>query len=139
MQITRAADYAVRVVTYLASRPPDLTVRRSEIARATNVAESFLAKVLQQLVQAGMVTSQRGAGGGFRLAVDGGTLSLLDVVEAMEGPLRLNSCLERGPSCKRKAWCPAHEVWVEAQAALERVLRGARVSDLAAGKSGQHA
>ena len=131
MQITRAADYAVRVVIHLTSLPPGTNVRRPDIAKATNVAESFLSKVLQQLVQSGMVSSQRGSGGGFRLAAARDTISVLDVVQAIEGPIRLNICLEQGPSCARKAWCPAHDVWVEAQAALERVLRSAMVADLA--------
>ena len=131
MQITRAADYAVRVVVHLASLPPGAIVRRPDIAKATNVAGSFLSKVLQQLAQAGIVSSQRGAGGGFQLAVPGDALSVLDVVEAMEGPIRLNTCLEAGPSCERKESCPAHEVWIEAQAALKQVLRQALVGDLA--------
>ena len=131
MQITRASDYAVRVVVHLAGLPPGVNVRRPDIAKATNVAGSFLSKVLQQLAQAGIVSSQRGTGGGFQLAVPSEAISLLDVVEAMEGPLRLNTCLEAGPSCERKAWCPAHEVWFEAQLALKHVLRNALVAKLA--------
>ena len=131
MQITRATDYAVRVMVHLASLPPGVNVRRPDIAKATSVAESFLSKVLQQLVQSGMVSSRRGSGGGFRLAVASNTISVSSVIEAIEGPIRLNTCLEPGPSCARKAWCPAHEVWVEAQAALERVLRSALIADLA--------
>jgi len=131
MQITRAADYAVRVVIHLASLPVGVNVHRPDIAKATNVAASFLSKVLQQLVQAGMVASQRGSRGGFRLAVAIQAISVLDVVEAIEGPIRLNTCLEPGPSCDRKGWCPAHEVWIEAQGALVNVLRNASVAGLA--------
>ena len=59
-------------------------------------------------------------------------ISLLDVVEAIEGPVRLNQCIEEGPSCERKAWCPAHQVWAEAQAAVTNVLGGASMASLAA-------
>ena len=131
MQITRAADYAVRVMVHLAALPWAVSVRGPALARATDVPQSFLSKVLQQLVQAGLIYSQRGAGGGFRLAVSAGKVSLLDVVEAIEGPTRLNACLEPGPSCTRKSWCAAHGVWLEAQTALERVLRGVSIAKLA--------
>jgi Rrf2 family protein len=111
--------------------PPGTTLRRPQIAKATDVPESFLSKVLQQLVQAGMISSQRGSGGGFRLVADSRHLSLLDVLEAIEGPTRLNACLDPGPSCGRKAWCAAHVVWSEAQAALVHVLRSISIARLA--------
>lgn len=135
MQITRAADYAVRVMVHLASLPPGTTLRRPEIAEATEVPESFLSKVLQQLVQAGMISSQRGSGGGFRLVAESRNLSLLDVLEAIEGPTRLNACLEPGASCGRKGWCAAHVVWSEAQAALVHVLRSISIARLASRSS----
>ncbi len=131
MQITRAADYAVRVMIHLAALPSGTNARRPDIAKATEVPESFLSKVMQQLVQAGMIASQRGSGGGFRLAVSSEAVSLLDVLEAIEGPTRLNACLEPGPSCTRKGWCGAHSVWTEAQAALVHVLRNASIANLA--------
>ena len=132
MNITRAADYAVRVMVHLAGLPTGSCVARPELTRATATPDSFLAKVLQQLVQAGMITSRRGSGGGFRLAVSPESVSLLDVIEAIEGPTQLNTCLEPGPSCERKSWCAAHAVWVEAQSALQGVLRSASIAELAA-------
>ncbi len=131
MQITRAADYAVRVMIHLASLPSGATVQHSEIAEATEVPQSFLSKVLQQLVQAGMISSRRGAGGGFRLATAANKISILNILEVIEGPTRLNVCLEPGLSCGRKAWCSAHAVWVEAQWALENVLQRASIAELA--------
>jgi len=131
MQITRASDYAVRVMIYLAGLPPRSTVRQSELLRATGVSGHFLSKVLQQLVRARLVRSQRGSGGGYVLAVAADDVSLLDVVQAMEGPVRLNQCLDEGPSCERKSWCPAHCVWAEAQAAIVNVLGGSSMAHLA--------
>jgi len=132
MRITRASDYAVRVMIHLASMPPGSTVRQSEISKATEVSGHFLSKVLQQLVRARLIRSQRGSGGGYVLAIPATQISLLDVLEAIEGPVRLNQCLEEGPSCDRKAWCPAHQVWAEAQAAITTVLGGASMATLAA-------
>jgi len=131
MQITRASDYAVRVMIHLAGLPPGSRVRHPELSRATDVSGHFLSKVLQQLVRSRLIQSQRGSGGGFALAVPAATVSLLDVVEAIEGPVRLNQCLDEGPSCDRKSWCPAHQVWAEAQAAIVNVLGAASMATLA--------
>lgn len=131
MQITRASDYAVRVMIHLATMPAGTKVQRAELSRATDVSGHFLSKVLQQLVRSQLIRSQRGSGGGFALAVPASGVSLLDVVEAMEGPVRLNLCIEDGPSCDRKANCPAHEVWADAQAALVKILRAASIASLA--------
>jgi Rrf2 family transcriptional regulator, iron-sulfur cluster assembly transcription factor len=87
MHITRAADYAFRVMIHLASLPR-VTVRRPDLAKALGVPQSFLSKVLQQLVQAGVIISHRGFGGGFQLAVARNKVSLLDVLEAIEGDRR---------------------------------------------------
>jgi len=131
MQITRASDYAVRVMIHLAGLPPGSTVRQSVLSRATDVSGHFLSKVLQQLVRSGLIRSQRGSGGGFALAVPAASVSLLDVVQAIEGPIRLNQCLEEGPSCERKSWCPAHRVWADAQAAVVSILGAASMASLA--------
>lgn len=132
MQITRASDYAVRVMIHLAGLPPSSTVRQSELSKAIDVSGDFLSKVLQQLVRARLIRSQRGSGGGYALAISAANVTLLDVVQAMEGPVRLNQCLEEAPSCERKSWCPAHEIWAEAQIAVVNVLRAASMASLAA-------
>lgn len=131
MQITRASDYAVRVMVHLAGLPEGSRVRQAELSKATDVSGHFLSKVLQQLVRSRLIWSQRGSGGGFGLAVPATSVSLLEVVEAIEGPVRLNQCIEEGPSCERKSWCPAHQVWAEAQAAVTNVLGAASMASLA--------
>ncbi len=132
MQITRASDYAVRVMIHLGALPPGSTVRQAELSKATEVSSHFLSKVLQQLVRSGLIRSQRGSGGGYGLAGSAQSISLLDVVQAMEGPVQLNQCIAEGPSCDRKSWCPAHQVWAEAQSAMVTILGGASVAKLAA-------
>jgi len=136
MQITRAWDYAVRVMIYLASLPEGSTVRQSQMSRATEVSGHFLSTVLQQLVRARLIRLQRGSGGGAALAAPAAGVSLLDAVQAMEGPVRLNQCMEEGPSRQRKAWCPAHQVWAEAQAAITNVLGSPSMAGLASQAKG---
>lgn len=131
MQLTRAADYGVRVMIHLAGLPADARASRADLAEAAECPEQFLSKVLQALTRAGLVRSHRGNTGGFELSRDRRCATLLEVVEAIEGPIRLNLCLNSDHSCSRQGWCPAHAVWVDAQAAVSEVLRNARIGDLA--------
>jgi Rrf2 family protein len=131
MQLTRAADYAVRVMIHLAGLPPETRTSRAELAAATECPEQFLSKVLQSLTRAGLVLSHRGNTGGFELPGIHRIVTVLDVVEAVEGPMKLNVCLISDRACTRQEWCPAHDVWANAQTAVAQVLRAATIADMA--------
>jgi Rrf2 family protein len=133
MQLTRAADYAVRVMIHLIGQGGERRVSLPAVAAATGAPESFLSKVLQALTRAGLLVSQRGQTGGFEVSAQGKKASMRDVIEAVDGPIHLNVCLTSGKACARQSWCPAHPVWVRAQEAMLRVLEEARIEDLAFG------
>lgn len=131
MQLTRAADYAVRVMVHLASLPAHERALLPALARATGTPESFLSKVLQALGRAGLIVSRRGQSGGFEILPPGRKASIRAVIEAIEGPVCLNACLVSGVSCNRKAHCAAHPIWSRAQEAMLGVLNTATVDELA--------
>ncbi len=131
MQLTRGADYAIRVMIHLARIADEGRVSLPMLGEATGAPDSFLSKVLQSLTKAQLVASQRGPAGGFQISDRGRHASMRDVIEAIDGPLSLNVCLSDHRSCFRKGWCPAHPVWVKAQAALLEVLTSSRIADLA--------
>lgn len=131
MQLTRAADYGVRVMVALAGSEEGSRVSLPELTKATGAPESFLSKVLQSLAHAGLINSRRGLGGGFEISPQGRGASIRAVVEAVDGPIVLNVCLADGMPCKRSEWCPAHPVWARAQRAMLEVLEEARMNDLA--------
>ena len=116
---------------HLAGLPLGARVSRSGLSAAAECPEQFLCKVLQNLTRAGLVISHRGNTGGFELEELHRSAAVLEVVEAVEGPIRLNLCLTSDHACTRQGWCPAHGVWAEAQSALLQVLRDATLSDLA--------
>ena len=131
MQLTRAADYAVRVMIHLAAIPIDGRVSLPSLAGATGAPESFLSKVLQALAHAGLISSRRGQSGGFHITPLGSAASMRDVIEAIDGAICLNVCLVHGRSCSRKATCPAHPVWARAQLAMLEVLSNASIAAMA--------
>lgn len=129
--ITRATEYAIRTVIFLAKQPAGEIVLKKDICRTQDVTPAFLTKILQPLIKAGIVSSQRGVGGGFLLARDPKEITLLDLLEAEEGKLRLNHCLTDEMACERDAYCAAHQVWTQAQEAMVNVLEKQSVADLA--------
>lgn len=131
MQLTRAADYGVRVMVHLAAAPRNKRLSLPELARAAEAPESFLSKVLQALSRAGLIVSRRGQAGGFAISPRGAAATMRQVIEAVDGPVRLNVCLIPGKACQRKSWCPAHPVWARAQRAMMDVLESATMAQLA--------
>lgn len=118
MQITRQADYAVRAMAYLAQLGPDKRAATGLIAQEKSIPPSFLAKIVSQLSVAGLLQTSRGARGGVSLAKPPEAISLLDVVEAIDGPILLNDCVSEGSSCNYNEDCPLKPVWCDAQKTL---------------------
>jgi Rrf2 family protein len=131
MQLTRGADYGVRVMIYLASLPAEERALLPALAQATDAPESFLSKILQALAHAQLITSRRGKSGGFAILPRGRQASMYEVIGAIDGPICLNVCLVSGKSCARKVWCPAHPVWDRAQRAMVEVLTSTMIAELA--------
>jgi len=122
MEISRRTDYGVRVILDLAGLPENGHASTQEIADRQSAPSPFLAKIIAQLSLAGLVTTQRGAGGGVTLARPASEISLLQVIEALEGPIRLNRCLIQPQACPRNGWCPVHDVLAQAQTELTSLL-----------------
>jgi Rrf2 family protein len=123
MQITRAAEYAIRGVLYLSSQPKGSVCLLSDISKNQQIPPSFLSKIFQNLGKAGYVSSFRGTGGGFTLLKDPSEITLLDIVEAIDGQIALNICLNDGAVCDNKSACAVHSVWADAQAYMLDLLR----------------
>jgi Rrf2 family protein len=131
MQITRQADYAIRAVRYLAKQGPNQRSATSTVAQEMKIPPSFLAKIISQLSIAGLLHTSRGARGGVTLARDAKEISLLDVVEAIDGPILLNECVGDPADCSLSDDCLVHPIWVEAQETLVKRLRETKFDKLA--------
>jgi Rrf2 family protein len=130
MRLTRAGEYAVRCMLYLASRGTGAIAARREIARVMDIPEQFLGKIAQQLARAGFIEIVQGAKGGYRLVVSPRQLSLLSVVEAVVGEIYLNDCIMRPDSCGRSRTCAVHQVWEKARRQLRATLQEAKLDRL---------
>lgn len=132
MQITHQADYATRAVLYLAQQKKEKHVATGKIAREQNIPPSFLAKIVSQLSIAGILNTSRGAHGGIWLARDPEDITLLEVVEAIDGPIRLNICSDGKGECSLEETCLLHPIWREAQDQLIAKLQSTNFTQLIA-------
>jgi Rrf2 family transcriptional regulator, iron-sulfur cluster assembly transcription factor len=132
MKLTRAGEYAVRCVLYLAVQEARKVVSRREIAEAMDIPFQFLGKVAQQLAKAGVIEIRQGAQGGLRLLLQPCEVSLLKVVEAIDGEIFLNDCLLNPESCNRVGACGVHRVWTDARRRLRDTLDAVTFEKLAA-------
>jgi Rrf2 family protein len=131
LRISRKIDYGLRAMIYLASIPQESVVPFREIARQMDVPEDFLAKILKTLVDQGLVRSTRGPHGGYALARPPSHISFLDVIEAVEGPVALNVCLDGEDACGHTSACTMVEVWRQGQERMLDVYRHAKLAELA--------
>jgi Rrf2 family transcriptional regulator, iron-sulfur cluster assembly transcription factor len=131
MRLTRAGEYAIRCVLYMAMHRDRPVIGRKEIAEAMDVPAQFLGKVAQQLARAGIIAIRQGAYRGYELIQPPQDVTLLSVVEAIDGEIFLNDCIHRPDSCDRQSICAVHQVWDRARRQLRDTLAGTNLAGLA--------
>jgi Rrf2 family protein len=138
MQLTQATDYGFRTVQHLASLEPGKVATAQSIAEKEEIPLRFLLKLMRSLIKAGIVKSHRGVEGGYGLARSAADISLLDVVEAIEGPVRISRCLVSAEYCNRNytKFCPVHHVLGDLQVVVVNKLSKVSFADLISGKRG---
>jgi Rrf2 family protein len=120
-------------MSYLALLDPTRRAATSQIAEEQHIPPSFLAKIISQLSIAGLIHTSRGARGGVSLARHPSAISVLDVVEAIDGPISLNICTDRASSdCALGENCLMYSVWCDTQAELVDRLRRTTFGQIAA-------
>ncbi len=129
--ITRAAEYSLRATAALVQfREKNKTATVAEIAVSEAIPESFLRKLLKPLIRADIVRSERGYSGGITLAKSPSEISVLDIIEAVDGKLSLNECVLNPTECGLIARCAIHGLWVETTDLLTEHLRNYTLEDI---------
>jgi Rrf2 family protein len=133
MQIPRKIEYALRAMIHLADDPGGVA-RGSLIARQEHIPKYYLEKVIRDLMKRGLVRARRGPGGGYQLARPPQTISFRDVIEAVEGPITLNVCVDGSSACNLQPACRMFRVWEEGQRVLLDVFSHTMLSDIASSR-----
>ena len=129
-RLSRRADYATRVLLELAIAP-DQKLTAQEAARRCGIRLPFFRKSVADLVAAGLIFTQPGPSGGLALARDPSEISMLNVIESVEGSVCLNACLLHPDECSRNRVCPAHTFWGRLQLMVIDELQSANLETIA--------
>ncbi len=124
MKLTRAGEYAVRCVLYLASQGRGKLVSRRVVAAYFDIPDKFLAKIAQQLAGAEIIEIRQGARGGYVLIREPASLTMLEAVEAIIGRISLNDCVDDADSCPSSSNCAVNRVWTKSSNQLRETLAG---------------
>jgi Rrf2 family protein len=131
LALTRRADYAIRACLHLASAGHGEPVPSRVIAEAMDIPVRFLPQILGDLARASVVDSVSGQRGGYRLARPAAGLSLLDCIEAVEGPTISTHCVLETRACRRDRPCAVHPAWMEAQEGFVAALARQSLAEVA--------
>ena len=131
LRVTKLTDYATVVLTALAAAP-DRVHSAADLAERAGLEVPTVAKVLKPLAQAGLVEGFRGAHGGYRLAREAARISLIEIVEAMEGPLAMTQCSLHADACGIEQSCGVRANWRRINDVVADALRGVTLADMLA-------
>jgi Rrf2 family protein len=132
MIFSNPTEYAIRGLSELAIRGEDKPVMLDELVSGTDLPRDFLAKVFQKLVRGGVLRSAKGRGGGFRLARPAHEITLIHIVEAIDGPQTLDMCVVGLEKCNDQMPCPQHDLYKPIRQRLKDYLTTTTLADLAA-------
>ena len=130
MVLTKAGDYGIFGVIYLAGQPKGKIVSLSEVSKAEDIPEKFLAKIFQSLSRSGLIRSHRGARGGFSLARPADQITVKEVLEAIQGLVCFSKCLSELDDCDRKEICKLRSLMQKAQDYTVKILNQKTLADL---------
>lgn len=128
--LSKTSQYALRAILYLAGQPADRSVRASDVARDLRVPPNYLSKILHTLARQGLLVSERGPGGGFRLARPADEVKVADAIEPFEELAGSRKCLLGRPVCRDSTACAAHARWKEASEGMLEFFRETTLAEL---------
>ena len=132
MKISTKGRYGLRILMDLALHQSDKPRLIRDIAKSQQISEKYISRLVIALRKAGMIRSVRGVNGGFHLAMKPEDITLLDVIEVMEGPLSIVDCVSAPKKCKLSPNCAPREVWCKLNGDIRDLMRKTSLSDILA-------
>jgi FeS assembly SUF system regulator len=131
IRLSKLADYGIVMMTNMA-RHPERQHSAAGIAMESHIPQPMASKILKALVHADLLISHRGAKGGYGLARQAGSITVADVIKALDGPIALTACIEDGPGeCDIEWVCPARANWQRINEAIRQALEGITMAEMA--------
>lgn len=135
MKMSTKGRYGLRVMVELAAQHGQGTVLAENIAENQNISENYIHLLVKQLKEAGLIHATRGRNGGYAISRDPEKITVLDVINAMEGKISVVECTSNTAFCNRNVTCVTREVWVSVNQAVEKALQSITIAQLVSKKS----
>ncbi len=129
LRISKLTDYGTVLLANLAANR-ETVCSAADVSEATGIAVPTVSKLLKSLGRAGLVTSTRGANGGYQLARDPLDISAADIIDALEGPVSITECSANDSQCAHEGVCSVGGAWQRVNIAIRRALEGVSLNDL---------
>ena len=129
LRISKLTDYGTVLLAHLASNQATVC-SAADVAAATGIAPPTVSKLLKLLARAGLVSSTRGANGGYRLSQAPHEISAADVIDALEGPVSITECSASDGDCEHEGICSVGDAWQRINVAIRRALQDITLNDL---------
>ncbi|MBE7060797.1 MAG: Rrf2 family transcriptional regulator [Ruminococcaceae bacterium] len=129
MRITQECDYAIRIMVALAGLENGKILDASAISSEQNIPSRFAVKILRKLVLSKLVSSKKGANGGYMLGRSASQITLLNIVETIDGPIAVNRCIGSESSCNTAA-CSVHKIMLDINSHITEKLQSITLKDL---------
>ena len=130
MKISTKGRYGLRILIDLAMHDPGKPRMLRDIAESQQISEKYISRLVIDLRRAKLVRSVRGVNGGFHLAKRPDEITLLEVLETMEGPLSVVECVRSPEKCKRQTLCPARSIWTQLNEGIRELTRNITLDDI---------
>ncbi len=130
LKLTKKADYALMAMKHLAEQPSSASRSAKDVSDAYGIPPEALAKILQRLARAGLLQSQHGINGGYTLARPAHTISAFEVIQAIDGPLFITSCITQRGECDQSDRCNIREPLRKVNESIEAVLKRIKISHM---------
>jgi FeS assembly SUF system regulator len=135
IRITRQTDYGILLLSLMASRPGSEVHTAKHAAQQSRIPLPMASKILKALAKGGLLVSQRGVKGGYRLAASAESISLADVIQALEGPIGMTECSAHPGACEQEGCCPVQSNWQRISVAMRDALGKISLSQMAVPQS----
>ena len=139
MKISTKGRYGLRILLDLALHQSEKPRLIRDIAESQQISEKYISRLVIALRKAGMIRSVRGVNGGFHIAMKPEDITLLDVIEVMEGPLSIVDCVSMPKRCRLSGDCAPREVWCKLNEDIRGLMRGTTLADILASYDRRHA
>lgn len=130
MKLSKNSEYALRIMLYFAKKGNDAIIQNKEISVNEEISKFIVDQITSRLRRAGLIKSIRGCEGGYKLAKPKNSITIGNIVKAIEGNINILNCCKDSSMCKKSSFCKPHSIWKEINYKIQKLLEKYKLGDI---------